>query len=267
MEHIMKRILSDNARIFCALIQRDMKVFGSKFKDAFIDGMCVVMLQVIMCGYLLPQMGMKPSLIAPLYISTFVLMLFTIGFSQSLRMVFDIKFNRYVDYLITLPLPKTWLFSTYIFSFMLETFLTTLPLITIGIFTLRQHFPLDQIQWLAFLAFYLLSLLFMSVFILALALSFSYQWYMDNIWPRILSPLLCIGAIFFTWHGINQFSPRMAQLTLFNPFTYIAEGIRTGLLGGSEYLPFTYCVPAVGLALVGAVLLLARGIKHRLDPV
>lgn len=259
--------LTEKMRIFCALIRRDMKVFGSKFKDAFIDGMCVVMLQVIMCGYLLPQMGMKPHLIAPLYISTFVLMLFTIGFTQSLRMVFDMKFNRYIDYLLTLPLPKSWLFSTYIFSFMLETFLTTLPLISVGIFMLRQHFPLDHIQWLSFLGFYLLALLFMSVFVLMLALSFSYQWYMDNIWPRILSPLLCIGAVFFTWHGINLFSPRVAQLTLLNPFTYIAEGIRRGLLGGAEYLPFTYCVPAVCLALIGAIFLLAYGIKKRLDPV
>lgn len=262
---IMK--LSENARIFCALIHRDMKVFGSKFKDAFIDGMCVVILQVIMCGYLLPQMGMKPHLTAPLYISTFVLMLFTIGFSQSLRMVFDIKFNRYVDYLLTLPLPKTWLFSTYVFSFMLETLLTTLPLITIGILILYKHFPFDKIQWLAFFAFYLLTLLFMAVFVLMLALSFSYQWYMDNIWPRILSPLLCIGAVFFTWHGINSFSPRIAQLTLLNPFTYIAEGIRMGLLGGPEYLPFSYCVPAVMVALAITILLLARGIKNRLDPV
>jgi ABC-type polysaccharide/polyol phosphate export permease len=210
---------------------------------------------------------MKPHLIAPLYISTFVLMLFTIGFTQSLRMVFDIKFNRYIDYLLTLPLPKAWLFSTYVFSFMLETLLTTLPLITVGILTLHKHFPLDQIQWFAFFGFYLLALLFMSVFVLMLALSFSYQWYMDNIWPRILSPLLCIGAVFFTWNGINLFSPRVAQLTLLNPFTYVAEGIRRGLLGGSEYLPFSYCVPAVFLALAVAVLLLARGIKKRLDPV
>jgi ABC-type polysaccharide/polyol phosphate export permease len=100
-----------------------------------------------------------------------------------------------------------------------------------------------------------------------LALSFSYQWYMDNIWPRILSPLLCLGAVFFTWHGINLFSPRIAQLTLLNPFTYVAEGIRQGLLGGTEYLPFTYCVPAVFLALVVVVGLLAYGIKKRLDPV
>lgn len=263
----MKRILSDNARIFCALIHRDMKVFGSKFKDSFIDGMCLVGLQVIMYGYLFPEMGMKAHLIAPMYTSTIILMLFTIGFSQSLRMVFDIKFNRYVDYLITLPLPKRWLFSTYVFSFMLETFLTTLPLITIGIALLGKQFPVDQIQWVSFFAFYIFSLLFAAVFFLMLALSFPYQWYMDNIWPRLLSPLLCIGAIFFTWGGINNFSPRIAQLILINPFTYVAEGIRTGLLSGNEYLPFSWCVPAVSIALLVAIILLNRGIKNRLDPV
>src|SRR5271154_3305866 len=156
----MKHILSDNARIFYALVQRDMKVFGSKFKDTLIDGMCLVGLQVTTYGFLLPQMGMKSSLIAPMYVSTIILMLFTIGFSQSLRMVFDLKFNRYIDYLITLPLPRHWLFGTYIFSFMLETFLTTLPLITVGIALLAQHFPLSEIQWVPFFAFYLFALLF-----------------------------------------------------------------------------------------------------------
>jgi len=210
---------------------------------------------------------MKASLIAPMYTSTIILMLFTIGFSQSLRMVFDVKFNRYIDYLLTLPLPKRWLFGTYIFSFMLETFLTTLPLITFGILILGKQFPVEQIQWLSFFAFYIFSLFFASIFFLTLALSFSYQWYLDNIWPRLLSPLLCIGAIFFTWTGIYKFSPRIAYLTLINPFTYIAEGMRTGLLGGNEYLPFSWCIPAISLGLILVTILLNRGIKNRLDPV
>ena len=63
-------MLSENARIFCALIRRDMKVFRSKLITAFIDGIFVVGLQVIMSGYLLPQMGMDKKLIAPLYITT-----------------------------------------------------------------------------------------------------------------------------------------------------------------------------------------------------
>lgn len=259
--------ISNNARIFYALIHRDMKVFGSKFKDAFIDGMCLVGLQVILYGYLFPVMGMKSNLIAPLYTSTIILMLFTIGFSQALRMMFDIQFNRYIDFLIILPLPKPWLFATYIFSFMLETFLTTLPLITIGIMILGKQFPVGQIQWIPFFAFYIFSLLFSAVFFLTLALSFPYQWFMDNVWPRILSPLMCIGAIFFPWIGIYAFSPKIAYLALINPFTYIAEGIRTGLLNGDTYLPFIYCIPAVGFALLIMLIQLTRSIKNRLDPV
>ncbi len=263
----MKRILSDNARIFCALIHRDMKVFGSKFKDAFIDGMVVVILQVIVSGYLLPQMGMKPSLIAPMYINTMMLMIFNIGFAQSLRMLFDIKFNRYIDYLITLPLPKRWLFATYIVSSILESICTTLPVITIGIALLKNYFPVSEIQWIPFFGFYIASLLFASIFFLMIAFAFPYYWYMDNIWPRLLSPLLCMSAIFFTWDGINRFSPRLAQLTLLNPFTYIAEGFRNGLLNSTIYLPYSWCVPALCIALIIVTILLSRYIKRNLDPV
>lgn len=263
----MKRLMSDNARIFCALVQRDMKVFRSKFKDAFIDGMVVVLLQVIISGYLLPQMGMKSSLIAPMYINTMMLMIFDIGFSQSLRTMFDIKFNRYIDYLITLPLPKRWLFSTYIVSSMLENFCTTLPVITVGVVLLKAYFPIANIQWVPLFAFYILSLLFTSIFFLMLAFAFSYDWFMNNIWPRLLSPLLCISATFVTWNGINQFSPYMAQVTLLNPFTYIAEGLRQGLLKSDIYLPYAWCIPAVSVALIIVSILFNYCIKRNLDPV
>ena len=194
-------------------------------------------------------------------------MIFNIGFAQSLRMMFDIKFNRRIDYLMTLPLPKRWLFSTYVLSSLLETFCTTIPVATIGVLLLNQYFVLANIQWISLFAFYIFSLLFASVFFFMIAFAFPYQWYMDNIWPRLLSPLLCVGAVFFPWYGIHQFSPRIAHITLLNPFTYITEGLRTGFLSSDLYLPYTWCVPAICIALILALILLSYSIKRRLDPV
>lgn len=262
----MKLIISDNLRIFLALISRDLKVLRKKFLDALIDGLVLVLLQVIMFGYLFPLMGMEPTLIPAIYVSTIILMIFTISFSQAMRLVFDIKFNHYINYLLTLPLSKPWLFGTYTASCMLETFLTTIPLITVGVLLLKQHFIFSKIQWISLLLFYLLSLLFVALFALTIAFSFSYQWFMDNIWPRVLSPLCCIGAIFFTWQSIYRFEPRIAYIMLLNPFTYIAEGIRTALAAPGVFLPFYVCVGAL-FCYIGIVsILLIRGIHRRLDP-
>jgi ABC-type polysaccharide/polyol phosphate export permease len=87
------------------------------------------------------------------------------------------------------------------------------------------------------------------------------------VWARRLSPLFLLGCAYFSWKQLAGFNYSIALLVLLNPLTYVHEGLRTAFLGGSEFLPLYFCMPAVIIFCAVLILLLARAVKHRLDPV
>ena len=119
-----------NISIFFALITRDIKVLRLRLKDLIIDGLILVCVTVLIFGYLLPLLGMPTSLIAPVFLgNSLCFFLASLGYNFAMRMVYDLKFNRFIDYFLTLPLPKRWLFSYFVASFIIETSIVTWPFI------------------------------------------------------------------------------------------------------------------------------------------
>lgn len=259
-----------NCAIFGALLRRDLKVLKGKFFGCIIDGFIILGLQVLTFGYLFPLLDLPREQIAPLYLGMSVIALnFFQGYSFSTLIMHMLPQNgpSMFEYHLILPLPKRWLFAEYVLSFMIEAFLVTLPLITIGFLVLHDAFATMQGSFMLFFSVYLLALLFLGLLFLLLPIHYDPQWFWGNIWPRRLSPLFNISAIFFTWKSVYAFSPVMAGLFLCNPFTYFAEGLRVALLGGDDYLSVPLCVGMLLFACLCCVFMLKNGIKKRLDPV
>jgi ABC-2 type transport system permease protein len=261
------KTFAQNASIFYALIARDIKTFKKVLPTLFINGIITVSIAVIVWGKLLPLIGMSPSLIAPIFIGHSLLSLCaSVGYSHALRMVYDLKNDRFIDYLMTLPLSHTWLFFYFVASASLETFVVTLPLISVGIIFLGNSFCPVNGSFSAFCCFYITTLIFWSLFFMSAVYSHSYNWFRNNIWARRIMPLFACSSAFYPWADVERVSPIISRLMLINPITYVSEGLRSSLLGGHNYIPWQQCL----IALLFFCILLCYRIKlnmyKHLDP-
>jgi ABC-2 type transport system permease protein len=192
---------------------------------------------------------------------------FSSAYGIAFAYVTDLHRNRFINYQLTLPMPKTFLFGEFIFIFMIEIFFISLPLIIAGSLFLGPLFPLHHANWFLIIAMYLLSLLFFSLLFIYLAFNTEYTWFLDNVWARRLTPLFLLGCSFFTWKKLYAFNKTLGTLFLCNPLTYIHEGLRGAFLGQENFLPFWICFGMTLISCTLLVLLLSYAIKKRLDPV
>jgi len=257
-----------NISIFYALMMRDLKVLKQRLHNLIIDGLILVCVTVLIFGYLLPILGMPTTLIAPIFLgNSLSFFLASLGYAFATRMVYDLKFDRFIEYFLTLPLPKRWLFAYFITSFIIETCIVTLPLVTLGIIMLGDNFGPMHGNFLTFLTVYVLFLLFWALFFLGSSFIFNYQWFKNNMWARRLMPLFIFSPAFFTFKTVSAILPLMTYIMYLNPLTYLIEGLRSSLLGGTDYLPVTICFIGIIVAILLMAIRLYYGFHKQLDPV
>lgn len=257
-----------NAAIFKALLARDMKVFKGRLFNLAIDSSILVGLSIVIFGTLIPMMGMSQKLIAPVFLGhSLSFFIASLGFNWTLRMTYDLKFDRCIDYFLTLPLPKHWLFTYYLASFSIEAIIVTLPMATIGIIALGDSFGPINGSCVLFLGTYFISLLFWGLFFLGSSFIYSYEWFKSNMWARRIMPLFILSTAYFTFAAIASVSPFISKLLMLNPVTYIIEGLRASLLGSQDYLPLSTCLIGSFIALAIMSIRLHYGIYKQLDPV
>lgn len=258
---------ADSLRIFCVLTYRDLRFMFWELGSRLIDGAIIVLMQTLAIGQFLPLLGMPIELIGPLYIGTITQIIFSAAYGISFRYVADLKHTKFINYQLGLPLSKTALFAQLIVSMMIEIALISLPLIGLGSLFLGQAFSLNNAQLLPAIIMYLLTLFFYALLFIYLAFSSEYTWFIDNIWARRLSPLFLLGCAYFTWKKLYAFNATIGMLLLCNPLTYIHEGLRATLLGPEEFLSAWLCFGMITIFSILLIVLLARSIKKRLDPV
>jgi ABC-2 type transport system permease protein len=254
-------------KTFYALLSRDLFILKRELPTLLINGAILVVIEVLLFGYLLPIMGMPAELASSIYLGCIVFTLLIFGYGFGLTYSLDASSHNYISYQLTLPLPKQLLFTEYVIFFIIQGIALSLPLVTLGVLLLGDRFVRYETHWFAFIPFYLIMLLFLALFFLSFALTTSFEWYTKNIWARAISPLTTLGALFYVWKPLYKFNAFLGTLILFNPLTYVSEGLRATLLGSTHFLAMIPCFGMTGLSCVVLGMLLIKGIKYRLDPV
>ena len=261
-------LMIDQIRIFYALVQRDMHVLKKNLRSKMIDASILTITNVVIFGKLFPLIGVPSRFIAPLFLgSGLIMMLGHFGYGFAIRIVYDVQFIRFINYHMTIPISKFWLFLSYIVSFVIETLIITIPLVTVGILLLRDAFITMSGSWFIFLGVYLLCLSLIATLFLSASFYYDFEWFRDNLWARRLFPLFLLSTVSITWKELVVLLPRMSLFIQLNPLTLFAESLRSSLLGGSEFLPLGFCV--IGLVMWTIVFIWAFkiGVTKRLDPV
>lgn len=250
-----------NFAVYRALIGRSFKTVKYQLPNTLIDGLLLTSLNVLVFGYLFPAMSMPEALVAPVFLGSLITMFFNLGFTLATRLVRDLKFTRFIDYLLTLPMNKKWLFAYYVSSFIIELTISTTPIVVFGLWALSGKINLMHANWPLFTLVYFLSIMLLAVLFLSISFLYPYLWFIDNIWPRRLTPLVITGSVYAPWERIYQLSPKLGNFFLLNPITYIAEGLRSTLLGGSHFIAAPLCIGALCIWLIASIGLLNLSVK------
>ncbi len=144
---------------------------------------------------------------------------------------------------------------------------TTIPLFIIGIGILHNHFDFAAINWLGAVSMYMIIVTFFSTFFLAIAYTMKLEWILDNTWPRVIAPLWWMSAGLMIWQKAYTLWPHMGYVMLCSPFTYVAEGMRSVLLGDSQFISWHICIVMLMFFIAINCTAITYGIKKRLDPV
>lgn len=260
-------LLTHNMRVFCALLQRDMLLLKRSIGSKLIDGAFMCFIIVVATGYLLPALGMSTDMIGPMFVNIFFNIFFMFGFSMSINFANEIKHKGRIFYLATLPTHRFWIIASYVANFIIESTIIVLPLLIVGLFFLQDSITFITPNPLMFTLVYFASTIFFGLFMLLMSIHYSYDWFLDNIWPRRLSPMFSFGATFFLWKQTYAVAPPLALLALLNPLVYICEGLRSGFIGGNAFINGWYCLVALILLSLITAITLNSSIKKRLDPV
>lgn len=254
------------SRISGALLKKNLIVLRKNLASRLLDGFLVSATMFLIYSKLFPLLGMPTSMIPPLYLGAIAIFIFFLNFSYAMRTMFDLEYNRLIDYHIILPLPKSWLIATQTVYSIIETSLVTIPLFAMGLAGI-EGFSLSPASLLSFAAIFLLANTFYALFFLGVSYWYSFHWFLQNVWPRRLTIMLNFGASFLLWKQVHAISAPIAYIMLCNPLTYIAEGTRASLIGGSSFISLPVSLVAIIISIGFALLIVSFGIKKRLDPV
>ena len=140
-------------------------------------------------------------------------------------------------------------------------------IMSLGIVLLGPRFSIAHTNWFGFFAMYLLTLIFFSTAYVLISFTIPFKRFMEDFWPLIGSPMMSSGSIFFTWKKLYAFSPALGSVTLLNPITFVVEGLRAALLGGTDYLQLWLCMVVIMAWIAGMFWVLSLSLGKTLDPV
>jgi ABC-type polysaccharide/polyol phosphate export permease len=80
-----------------------------------------------------------------------------------------------------------------------------------------------------------------------------------------MSFLITVGATFYPWYKVLAYSKLIALVMLLNPLTYVCEGMRSVLIGGSDYISWWLCLLVLGMCTIVASWWMVYSVRKKLD--
>jgi len=252
--------------IFKNLLWRDFLVIKKDFVGDVINMVTWPTSLTITFGYVLPAFGMDKNYGSFLLVSSLATSFFYLAVSFAAELVSDFEGLRAIEFHLVLPFPSFhMLLIQKVVSFALHAVLLALPLLPMGKLLLGDRLDLQHFSLIKFVLIFMNAGMFFGFFALLLASYVKNQRNFSSVWRRIYTPMLFMGCFWFSFKMVRQAFPWLSYVTLCNPLTFIAEGIRSSVFGPSDYMPFwiSFC------SLLGFIALCCffsfRKLQHRLD--
>ena len=252
-----------SARAFMAIFQRDLWVTVRHEPVSFlVQALLQPIFFLFVFGRVLPEIGAAQGaygqqLLPGVMALTLVL---TALQNTALPLVIEFSFTREIEDRLLAPLPVAAVGAQKILNAALRGIIAAALILPLGELILPGGVDLGDASWAALV----LVVLFGSITAAAMGLVLGTAVPANRIsiaFAVVLTPLIFTGAAFYPWAGLD--SLRWFQiLTLFNPLTYVSEGMRASLTA-LGHLDTVWIVLGIAVSLVLFVALGLRGFQRR----
>ena len=239
------------ARVFVALLQRDMRVARKELPFFLLRTAMQPVLFLIVFGYLMPKMGFLRGGYQTALLPGILAVSLALSAIQSvaLPMVQDFGWTKEIEDRLLAPV-DTWVVAAEkIVAGVMQGIIAALFVLPIARLVMG---PIPNLTFTHFgdvLAITILG---------ATAFSALGMWLGTGIAPQqiglmfsvIIAPMMFFGCAYYPWRGLDAV-PVLKYLVLINPLVYVAEGMRASLTPEVPHMPLA--VTLIALLIVAAL--------------
>ena len=215
---------------FLAILQRDMKVTAREFVPFLLQALMQPLFFLFIFGKVLPGIGLAAGNFATLMLPGIVALTGMIAAMQgvTLPLVLDLGFAREIDDRLLSPLPVWWVALEKVIFGAVRGVIASSVIFPLGWLILGNGFVVRGDRILVLIGMVLLTGCVGSTIGLLMGTIIKPD-QISLMFTLIFTPLLFTGCTYYPWGALRNI--RWFQvLTLFNPLTYAAEGLRYSMV-------------------------------------
>lgn len=268
--HVKRRgnrtLLAINA--FVAILQRDITVTGREFIPFLLQAMMQPLFFLFIFGKVLPRIGLASNDFAALILPGIVALTGMIAAMQgvTLPLVLDLGFAREIDDRLLSPLPVWWVALEKVIFGAMRGAVASSVIFPLGRLILGSGFAVRTDRVLILIGMIILTAFVGSTIGLLMGTIIKPE-QISLMFTLIFTPLLFTGCTYYPWGALGRIQ-WFQILTLFNPLTYAAEGLRYAMvppINGRDFptLALHWIVPALLISVLLTFLAGARTFYQR----
>jgi ABC-2 type transport system permease protein len=235
-------------RLLMQLLVRDFYVFGKRIASFGINYLLIYpILAIVTFGYIQPGVYFGPGHTATsiiLLVGTFGINMLSLCYTMMSSFVFDLEHDRFIDYQISIVTPRILLLKMILFPALIASMIS-LPYFPLAYLILPSYFANLNSNWLALMAVIVCASLYCASYIMMGLCIIKKATSIRQFWLRCNWPLVVLGGLWIPWHLLRSNYPRLAYVSLLDPFTYFTEGIRSALIGSDQFISYKICICAL----------------------
>jgi ABC-2 type transport system permease protein len=253
---------------FFAILRRDLVVTMREFVPFLLQALVQPLFFLFIFGKVLPSIGLAVRNFASLMLPGIVALTAMIAAMQgvTLPLVLDLGFAREIDDRLLSPLPIWWVPLEKVLFAALRGTIASSVIFPLGFFILGSGFAVRADRIHVLIGMVVLTGLVGATIGLWMGTIIKPD-QISLMFTLIFTPLLFTGCTYYPWGALG--SLRWFQiLTLFNPLTYAAEGLRYAMVppsNGRDFptLSLTWILPALGVSVIAMFIIGARTFRKR----
>lgn len=257
-------------RVMMQFMRRDLRVYGKKFKDQFINVLFLYPIFFGISGLTQANIFFSGQQIifgaTNFFVSSPTLPLLIITYHLVFELFYDLEGNRFINYQIMMLDPHLVLLEKLIMTTFVS-FFSIIPFFPMAYFLVSKFYVnISAARWLA-----AYSVLFAAAFCLcAYNLCASVMLRKDTLnifWNRINHCLVVFGGFWVPSSLLIQYWQPLKYILYFNPLHFLSEGLRSAIIGGNDFMPYQESI--LGLCILGIIFTLGalHQFKKRIDHV
>lgn len=253
---------------FLAIMERDMVVTGREFIVFLLQALMQPLFFLFIFGKVLPNIGLAGANFVTLMLPGIVALTTLLAAIQgvTLPLVLDLGFAREIDDRLLAPMPVVLVVIEKVFFAMFRGIIAGGVIFPLAYWILGSNYAVrsDRLPMLAGMLV-LTALAAAGIGLLMGTIVKPEQ--ISLMFTLIFTPLLFTGCTYYPWGALGTI--RWFQIvTLFNPLTYAAEGLRYAMVPPIDghaihTLGIPWVLVALGASVIGTVILGTRTFRAR----